>query len=188
MISRQDVETAIHELTQQKNFFVIGGNYMMKISRQDNILSFKIDSEIEEIDTSANSSLTDVFDHLNERISLSFIIIIKIKNRYNHQQITESNTLFIEEILTSKALPTPIQDEYYSKKFSNTKDREEIYINYLLPNNNDYITLLLNTKFTEINIEENEYKETIKHELELLNLINRLAIKFSNHQISDYEN
>jgi predicted ATPase len=76
MISRQEVENAIHQLTQQKAFIVMGGS-SIKISRQDNILSFKIDSEIEEIDTSANNSLTDLFDHLNERISLSFILIIK---------------------------------------------------------------------------------------------------------------
>lgn len=76
IISRQEVENAIHQLTQQKAFSLMGGS-SIKISRQDNILSFKIDSEIEEIDTSANNSLTDLFDHLNERIILSFILIIK---------------------------------------------------------------------------------------------------------------
>ncbi|MFN5894879.1 MAG: hypothetical protein ACK45Z_19950, partial [Dolichospermum sp.] len=63
-----------------------------------------------------------------------------------------------------------------------------IYINYLLPDETDYITLLSNTKFTEINMEENEYMKEIIKELKLLNLIDRLAIKFSNTQISNYDN
>ncbi|AFZ56307.1 MULTISPECIES: hypothetical protein [Anabaena] len=112
----------------------------------------------------------------------------KITDRYNHQEITKSNALFIEQILTTIALPKRIPDDYYSSNFLVGNDREGIYINYLLPNDSDYITLLANTKYTEINIEDNEEQEKIKNELDLLNLINRLAIKFSNNQISNYEN
>ncbi|WP_016949814.1 hypothetical protein [Anabaena sp. PCC 7108] len=109
----------------------------------------------------------------------------KLTEKYNHQEITESTALFIEQILTTRALPKRIHDDYYSSNFLVRNDREGIYINYLLPNDTDYITLSSNTKYTEINIEENEDKEKIKAELELLNLINRLAIKFSNNQISE---
>ncbi|MGM3307444.1 hypothetical protein ACSQ6I_15985 [Anabaena sp. WFMT] len=112
----------------------------------------------------------------------------KITDKYNHQEITESTALLIEEILTKKALSKRISDDYYSSNFLVGNDREGIYINYLLPNDTDYITLLANTKFTEINIEDNEDQEKIKNELEVLNLINRLAIKFSNNQISNYDN
>lgn len=114
----------------------------------------------------------------------------ELTDKYNHQKITESTALFIEEILTTKALPKRIHDEYYSSNFlvGNDNDREGIYINYLLPNDTDYITLLSNTKYTEINIEDNEDKEKIKYELEVLNLINRLAIKFSNNPTSNYDN
>ena len=103
------------------------------------------------------------------------------KDRYKHQKITESTPLFIEKILTTRSLPKRITDEYYSKNFSNSQDREGIYINYLLPNDTDYITLLSNTTLTEINMEENEYMKEIIEELKLLNLIDRLAIKFSNN-------
>ena len=103
------------------------------------------------------------------------------KDRYKHQKITESTPLFIEKILTTRSLPKRIPDEYYSKNFSNSQDREGIYINYLLPNDTDYITLLSNTTLTEINMEENEYMKEIIEELKLLNLIDRLAIKFSNN-------
>ena len=96
--------------------------------------------------------------------------------------------MLIEEILTTRALPKRVQDKYYSKNFSNSQDREGIYINYLLPNDTDYITLLSNTTLTEINMEENEYMKEIIEELKLLNLIDRLAIKFSNTQISNYDN
>ncbi|MFM6012966.1 MAG: hypothetical protein ACKO99_20355 [Dolichospermum sp.] len=112
----------------------------------------------------------------------------KITDKYNHQEITESMALLIEEILTKKALPKRIEDDYYSRNFVIKRDRKGIYINYLLPDETDYITLLSNTKFTEVNIEENEYQQKIKDELELLNLINRLAIKFSNRQILESNN
>lgn len=112
----------------------------------------------------------------------------KITDKYNNQEITESTALLIEEILTTRALPKRVQDEYYSKNFSNTQDREGIYINYLLPNDTDYITLFSNRQFIEINMQESEDKEKIKDELILLNLINRLAIKFSNRQILESNN
>ncbi|MDB9484968.1 hypothetical protein PN492_00060 [Dolichospermum circinale CS-537/01] len=112
----------------------------------------------------------------------------KITDKYNHQEITESMALLIEEILTKKALPKRIEDDYYSRNFVIKRDRKGIYINYLLPDETDYITLLSNTKFTEVNIEENEYMKEIIKELKLLNLIDRLAIKFSNTQISNYDN
>jgi hypothetical protein len=114
--------------------------------------------------------------------------ITEISKKYNHQEITESTALLIEEILTTRALPKRIPDEYYSKNFSNSQDREGIYINYLLPNDTDYITLLSNTTLTEINMEENEYMKEIIEELKLLNLIDRLAIKFSNRQILESNN
>ena len=114
--------------------------------------------------------------------------ITEISKKYNHQEITESTALLIEEILTKRALPKRIPDDYYSSNFLVGNDREGIYINYLLPDATNYITLLSNTKFTEINIDENEYKENIKNELEALNLINRLAIKFSNRQILESNN
>jgi hypothetical protein len=112
----------------------------------------------------------------------------KITDKYNHQEITESMALLIEDILTKTALSKRIEDECYSRNFVIEKDRKGIYINYLLPDATNYITLLSNTKFTEINIDENEYKEKIKNELEILNLINRLAIKFLNRQISEPNN
>ena len=112
----------------------------------------------------------------------------KLTEKYNHQEITESTALLIEEILTKRALPKRIPDDYYSSNFLVGNDREGIYINYLLPDDSDYMTLLSNSKYTEINIDENEYKEKIKNELEALNLINRLVIKFLNRQISEPNN
>ncbi|MFM6252208.1 MAG: hypothetical protein ACKPEQ_24200, partial [Dolichospermum sp.] len=41
----------------------------------------------------------------------------KITDKYNHQEITESMALLIEEILTKKALPKRIEDDYYSRNF-----------------------------------------------------------------------
>jgi hypothetical protein len=111
-----------------------------------------------------------------------------LKDRYKHQKITESKPLCIEKILTTRSLPKRIPDEYYSKNFSNSQDREGIYINYLLPNDTDYITLFSNRQFIEINMEENEYMKKIIEELKLLNLIDRLAIKFSNSQILESNN
>lgn len=117
----------------------------------------------------------------------------KSSDRYNHRKIDESTvlsieeTLSIEKTLTKKALPKRIKDDYYSSTFSNGKDREGIYIDYLLPNKVDCVTLSLNKSLTQIYIRGDEsqkekYKKDIKEELEkleILNLINRLVVKFS---------
>lgn len=96
--------------------------------------------------------------------------------------------LLIEEILTRIALPKRIEDDYYSRNFVIKGDRKGIYINYLLPNDTDYITLFSNRQFIEINMEENKYMKEIIDELILLKLINRLAIKFSNRQTLESNN
>ncbi|MFM6270815.1 MAG: hypothetical protein ACKPFA_30595, partial [Dolichospermum sp.] len=46
----------------------------------------------------------------------------KITDKYNHQEITESMALLIEEILTKKALPKRIEDDYYSRNFVIKRD------------------------------------------------------------------
>jgi hypothetical protein len=103
--------------------------------------------------------------------------LTEISKKYNHQEITESTALLIEKILTKRALPKRIPDDYYSSNFLVGNDREGIYINYLLPNDSDYITLLSNTKYTEINMQESKNKEEIKDDLVLLNLINRWLLR-----------
>lgn len=106
----------------------------------------------------------------------------KLTDKYDHQKIDESTALFIEELLTTRALPKRIQDSFYTTNFLKGNDREGIYIDYLLPNDFDCITLLSNKSLTQIHIrgdEKEKYKEIIQGELELLNLINRLVIKFS---------
>jgi hypothetical protein len=53
-----------------------------------------------------------------------------------------------------------------------SKHRRGIYIDYLLPNNEDWITLLSNPnqKKFQLTLSEQEYQETIQKELEILKL------------------
>jgi hypothetical protein len=106
----------------------------------------------------------------------------KLTDRYDHRKIVESQTSSVEELLTTRALPRRIQDEFYTSNFSNITVREGIYIEYLRLKNVDCITLSLNKSLTQIYIREDELEreeiKEIKEELELLQLVERLSIKF----------
>lgn len=107
----------------------------------------------------------------------------RLTDRYAHQKIDESTTLSIEKLLTTRALPKRIQDEFYTSNFSKSKDREGIYIEYLLLNEVDCITLSLDKNLNQIYIRRDEKENIkeireIKEELELIKLIDHLSIKF----------
>ena len=72
------------------------------------------------------------------------------KNQYVNQKITESGSFLIEKLLAKRALDQRTQDDYYSQKFFPSKDRHDIYIDYLLPDNKDWITLLANSEQKKI--------------------------------------
>jgi hypothetical protein len=74
--------------------------------------------------------------------------------------------------LAKRTLDKRKQDQYYSKNFLLSKDRRGIYIDYLLPNNEDWITLLSDPhqKKIQLALSEQEYKEKIQKELEILKL------------------
>ena len=95
-----------------------------------------------------------------------------LQNKYIHEKLDESVSFFIEELLAKRALDKRKEDEYYSKNFVPSKDRQGIYINYLLPNNEDWITLFSdpNQKKIQLALSQQEYQETIQKELEILKL------------------
>lgn len=84
------------------------------------------------------------------------------QNKQN-KNINQTEPLLIETILTTRALPKRITRNYSNKE-------EEIYIDYLLPNDNDCITLWSHSNIIQIILRENEDKETIISEIEELNL------------------
>lgn len=95
-----------------------------------------------------------------------------LQNKYIHEKLDESVSFFIEELLAKRALDKRKQDEYYSENYVPSKDRRGIYIDYLLPNNEDWITLLSNPNQRKIQLalSQQEYQATIQKELEILKL------------------
>ena len=94
------------------------------------------------------------------------------KNSYIHQKLVESKRFLIEELLAERGLDKRKEDEYYSENFFPSKDRRGIYIDYLLPNDEDWITLLSDPhqKKIQLVLSEQEYQEEIQTELESLKL------------------
>ncbi|MCZ8038038.1 MAG: hypothetical protein O9276_07885 [Microcystis sp. LE17-20A] len=65
----------------------------------------------------------------------------KIKHSHDEQH-KESDCLLIENLLARQASDKRKQDNYYSCKFTPTKDRKGIYIDYQVSSDRDLITLL----------------------------------------------
>ncbi len=100
----------------------------------------------------------------------------KITEKYEHQKICESESLLVEKILTTRSLPKRITNDSSSRE-CHPNDRIGINIDYLLPNENDYITLSSNESKITINLRGNsDDKEIIKKELESLNLTSKLKV------------
>jgi hypothetical protein len=99
----------------------------------------------------------------------------KITEKYQHQKICESESLLIEKILTTRSLPKRITNDSSSRQ-CNPNDRIGINIDYLLPNENDYITLSSNESQITITLRGNssDDKKIIQKELESLNLTSKL--------------
>jgi len=95
-----------------------------------------------------------------------------LQSKYIHEKLDESVSFFIEQLLAKRALDKRKQDQYYSENYVLSKDRQGVYIDYLLPNNEDWITLLSdpNQKKIQLVLSEQEYQETIQKELEILKL------------------
>jgi hypothetical protein len=103
------------------------------------------------------------------------------KNQYINQKITESGSFLIEELLAKRALDQRKQDDYYSQKIFPSKDRHDIYIDYLLPDNKDWITLFANSEQKKIQLaysghENQDSIAIIKEEVKSLNLMNIVEI------------
>jgi len=103
------------------------------------------------------------------------------KNQYVNQKITESGSFLIEELLAKRALDQRKQDDYYSQKIFPSKDRHDIYIDYLLPDNKDWITLFANSEQKKIQLaysghENQDSIAIIKEEVKSLNLMNIVEI------------
>jgi len=93
----------------------------------------------------------------------------KITEKYVHKTNAEAPPLLIEKILTTRALPKRITNH----PSSDNEIKTGIYIDYLLPNETNMITLLSNRSQMKIILPQNEDREKIMNELESLNLMER---------------
>lgn len=71
---------------------------------------------------------------------------------------------FIEKILVKQALPTRIEDNFYSNHFVVNKNREDIYINYALSADEYAVLLLINNNDATIAIQQ--HKENFQQQIE----------------------
>lgn len=92
----------------------------------------------------------------------------KITEKYVHKTNAEAPPLLIEEILTTRALPKRITNH----PSLDNETKAGIYIDYLLPNETDIITLLSNRSQMKIIPPQNEDGK-IMTELKSLNLMKR---------------
>ena len=190
IISRQEVENAIHQLIQQKVFDVMGET-SMKISRQDDILFFKIDSEIEEIDISSNNKFTD----LNNRIKLSFILIVKailFPNAFPFPAERNAfvNTYKILENRRYKLLKDAqrAQRELFSTSlFDLSKDQDDILYPQPVEDFLDFLSNIELQKTTKINpSDKNEFQklaDEIENQLQNKNKTNLKSTKLGGKEI-----
>jgi hypothetical protein len=88
------------------------------------------------------------------------------KNSYIHQKQVESKRFLIEELLAERGLDNRKEDKYYSENYVPSQDMRGVYIDYLLPNNEDWITLLSdpNQKKIQLALSEQKYQEEIQTE------------------------
>lgn len=99
--------------------------------------------------------------------------INKISEGYVHENISPSNNLmFIEKVLTDGALPERIEDSFLSANKSKAGNKEEIYINYSLLNEEDYAALAVDNAGMIIGVKEsgNRFENKIKSDLGKLGL------------------
>jgi len=145
---------------------------------------------LREIERQAQTGFIILHLQYEHRAELYHYISRKNKLSDNRSEISkkipESSRLLLEELLAKRALDRRKQDDYYSQNFFLSKDRQNIYIDYLLPNNNDWITLLTDSEQTKIQLaysRDDEHNaagknsiQTIQEELEILHLTNMVAM------------
>ena len=103
------------------------------------------------------------------------------KSSYIYQKKVESKRFLIEKLLAERGFHKRNEDKYYSENYVPSQDTRGVYIDYLLPNDEDWITLLSdpNQKKIQLALSEQEYQETIQKELEILKLTEIINIVLS---------
>lgn len=124
--------------------------------------------EIEKVESSQGfiilplrvSRKAELFDYISKEN--------KITDKYQNVRLPHDKDEFgvIEQILVKQALPTRIEDSFYSQHFVANKEREGIYINYAL-SADEYAVLLLDNNKATIGIKQDKgnFKQAIEEAL-----------------------
>lgn len=108
----------------------------------------------------------ELFDYISQEIKLT-------TERYKHQEIKSSDEpLLTEYILSKGALPERLSDDFQTVNKSKATNKEGIYVNYALPETENYSALAMDNSGMIIAVKENEDNliERIRGDLESLGL------------------
>ena len=104
--------------------------------------------------------------------------INKITERYIPENIRPANSnLFVENVLTNLALPQRINDKFSFSNKEKATNKDRIYINYALSNNDDYAALAIDNAGMKIGVKESNNKFTNRIQSDL----KRLGLKSTHH-------
>ncbi len=93
----------------------------------------------------------------------------QLTERYKHENIRKNeNVSFIEDVLTNNALPERIKDNFYNENTDKVTNEEGIYINYALPENDNYAAFAVGNSGMKIGVKESEnvFQKQIQNDLE----------------------
>lgn len=108
----------------------------------------------------------ELFDYISQELNSSV-------EKYKHHEIKSADApLFIETILSNTALPERIADNFVDKNKDKATNREGIYVNYAIPQCNDYTALTADNKKLKVAVKETkkDIKEKVLADLESLGL------------------
>jgi len=113
----------------------------------------------------------ELFDFISQNVK-SALENRKSGNKYSKAKLINNNLKSLEDILTRNALPNRKADGFCKANKEKATNKEGIYINYALPENDNYAVLAIDNAAMEIGVKESEsvFQEQIKDDLEDLGL------------------
>jgi len=108
----------------------------------------------------------ELFDYISQKITLTEPKLKPESIRFSRDD------LFIESALTKRALPKRINDKFCVANKAKATNKEGIYINYALPDNDNHAALAIDNKEMKIGVKESNNKliKQIKSDLKKLGL------------------
>lgn len=108
----------------------------------------------------------ELFDYVSQELKLT-------TERYKHEEIKcADKPLFTESVLSNGALQERLKDKFCDANSDKTTNKESVYINYALPESEDYAAVAIHNKGLKIAVREpiDECQKKIQTDLESVGL------------------